>query len=364
MQTIYLDLSKKEITPLLYAKQADVGRKFKVILSDGGAAYHVPAGATVSVWYSGSSGDGNYTDIGAESAISVSGNEIEVEMIAQMLANYGVGTVCIVLHTADGDQLGTWNIPYMVEPLPGHGSESAKAYFTAFSKAVADLPYPDASLSAAGKAADAAAVGSALANKAPAGYGLGYNASALTDTDLDTVRKNGWYRITSSCTNGPTSNDQVSTAVNAILEVSGSNESYVSEQTVHLGTSGQQGRKLRRFYNNASKTWQPWEWVNPPMVAGVEYRTTERWNGKAVYCKTVSFGALPNTASKEVAHNATIVDLVSDYFFGKSGSSVTSLRNYPGVTVAYTGGAKCYVTTTQDWTLWDDCYFILKYTKE
>ena len=30
------------------------------------------------------------------------------------------------------------------------------------------------------------------------------------------------------------------------------------------------------------------EWLNPPMIAGVEYRTTERFGGKVVYCKHVS----------------------------------------------------------------------------
>lgn len=29
------------------------------------------------------------------------------------------------------------------------------------------------------------------------------------------------------------------------------------------------------------------EWINPPMVAGVEYRTTERFNGAPVYTKVV-----------------------------------------------------------------------------
>lgn len=29
--------------------------------------------------------------------------------------------------------------------------------------------------------------------------------------------------------------------------------------------------------------WGPWEWVNPPLVAGVEYRTTERYLGKPVF---------------------------------------------------------------------------------
>lgn len=32
-------------------------------------------------------------------------------------------------------------------------------------------------------------------------------------------------------------------------------------------------------------TWSAWEYVNPPFAEGVEYRTTERRNGKAVYKK-------------------------------------------------------------------------------
>ncbi len=190
MQTINLDLSVKSIIPVLHAKQADVGRKFKAILSDGGAAYPLPAGAAVSIWYSGASGEGNYTDVGANSAVSVSGNEIVVEMIAQMLANYGVGTVCIVIHTADGKQLGTWNIPYMVEPLPGMGSAAAQAYFTSFSKAVEGLAYPDASLSVPGKSADAAAVGAALAEKAPASKLVGFASAVFagSGTPLDAIK--------------------------------------------------------------------------------------------------------------------------------------------------------------------------------
>lgn len=46
--------------------------------------------------------------------------------------------------------------------------------------------------------------------------------------------------------------------------------------------------------------WKPWEWVNPPMILGVEYRTTERYLGKPVYVKAVDFGALPNASYKFV----------------------------------------------------------------
>lgn len=31
------------------------------------------------------------------------------------------------------------------------------------------------------------------------------------------------------------------------------------------------------------------EWVNPPMIRGAEYRTTERYDGKVVYCKHISY---------------------------------------------------------------------------
>lgn len=42
--------------------------------------------------------------------------------------------------------------------------------------------------------------------------------------------------------------------------------------------------------------WQPWEYENPPMVAGVEYCTMERWVGRTVKTKLVSLGSF--TGSK------------------------------------------------------------------
>ena len=41
-------------------------------------------------------------------------------------------------------------------------------------------------------------------------------------------------------------------------------------------------------------TWGPWEYINPPMAVGVEYRTTERYQGKPVYVKAVDCGAMAN----------------------------------------------------------------------
>ena len=43
--------------------------------------------------------------------------------------------------------------------------------------------------------------------------------------------------------------------------------------------------------------WTPWEYVNPPMQLGVEYRTVEQYNSKPVYAKAISFGQarMPHT---------------------------------------------------------------------
>jgi hypothetical protein len=42
------------------------------------------------------------------------------------------------------------------------------------------------------------------------------------------------------------------------------------------------------------------EWINPPMIYGNEYRTTERWNGKAVYTKMIYGGAFPTSGNMDV----------------------------------------------------------------
>ena len=47
------------------------------------------------------------------------------------------------------------------------------------------------------------------------------------------------------------------------------------------------------------------EWVNPPMVAGTEYRTTERWNNQVVYTKLVNCGTLTNGGTYTY-HDSTV----------------------------------------------------------
>ena len=53
--------------------------------------------------------------------------------------------------------------------------------------------------------------------------------------------------------------------------------------------------------------WNSWEWINPPMLLGTEYRTTERYLGKPVYAKLVDLGEgtngkTVNVGTREMIH--------------------------------------------------------------
>lgn len=132
------------------------------------------------------------------------------------------------------------------------------------------------------------------------GYGLGESQGRyVANASLDTLTKNGWYYLYDGVTGGPSGYS----IYHATLFVSSSRSDLTKVQRLILATGGKQGYELRRVAKDTS--WQPWEWVNPPMELGVEYRTTERYKGKPVYVKLVNFGALPNTTTKRVDPNIT-----------------------------------------------------------
>ena len=172
MQYIDLDLCNCEVTEPVFAKQGDVGRKFVARLRMGNEDFYVPEDALVSIWYDGCSGSGNYTHIVDKEAYSILENRITVELVTQMVTNRGCGTMCLILSGRDGLQLGLWNIPYMVEAIPGWDSPEAQQYYTAFSQTVegvkdaaqraqaaAQQLTTDTTLSIAGRAADAKTTG-------------------------------------------------------------------------------------------------------------------------------------------------------------------------------------------------------------
>ena len=60
------------------------------------------------------------------------------------------------------------------------------------------------------------------------------------------------------------------------------------------------------------------EWLNPPMHPNVEYRTTERWKGKPVYCKVIEIGSadIPSSSgSKRVEIGVEHTNIVRYHCF-------------------------------------------------
>lgn len=65
------------------------------------------------------------------------------------------------------------------------------------------------------------------------------------------------------------------------------------------------------------------EWENPPMIPGIEYRTTERWNGKAVWTTLINLGQL-TTGALRVNTGITVTNLIRHSGFSKDSSESTS----------------------------------------
>ena len=123
-------------------------------------------------------------------------------------------------------------------------------------------------------------------NSAPAGYGIGEeNATRVDNVDIDTLTKGGTYFIGTGCTNTPPNTDSTWSTLH-VIPGRACTQIYIPANDA--GRAGTFSSWIARIYNNATAAWGEWEWFNPPMDAGVEYRTTERINGKAVYKKNVN----------------------------------------------------------------------------
>lgn len=135
---------------------------------------------------------------------------------------------------------------------------------------------------------------------APSGYGLGDIAGSLPDIDdCHNAMVSGWYNVSFDTANG--------IDAGGVLRV----DAYGwNSRVLTIYSTGYTGYGLvvlqKTLFNG---TWTEWEWVNPMMVPGEEYRTTERYNGKPVY-------ALAINANVVSANSAFSVNL-SSYGIGQ-----------------------------------------------
>lgn len=123
---------------------------------------------------------------------------------------------------------------------------------------------------------------------APAGYGIGEEyAARVNDTNLDTLKNGGTYYIGTGCTNTPPNTDSTWSTLH-VIPGRACTQIYIPANDKNR--PGTFTSWIARIYNDKTNAWGAWEWVNPPMALGIEYRTTERYQGSPVYYQRISYG--------------------------------------------------------------------------
>lgn len=115
------------------------------------------------------------------------------------------------------------------------------------------------------------------------GFGLG-DVQGKTINSLEEITGYGFFRIPSESGIAP------DTSSNWGAIYVGSNLKYGTL----IASRNKQGLVFKTV---EAGVWGEWEWLNPPMQLGVEYRTTERYLGKPVYVCVKEFTGLTNGAN-------------------------------------------------------------------
>lgn len=139
---------------------------------------------------------------------------------------------------------------------------------------------------------------------APDGFGLGGSATLLTSADnLDALMKTGWYYYGTS--NAPQGTLPTALTPYATLILVSATGNTCVQEAYDPTDSGFHNTVLRRTIygvGTGAKIY-PWEWVNPFMQLGVEYRTTERYLGKPVYKILSTINNVPPDTPNATAPN-------------------------------------------------------------
>ena len=155
-------------------------------------------------------------------------------------------------------------------------------------------PWTEAHWTETNIAAELVAIYTALSNKAPGGFGLGTNSKLIED--YNQALTNGWYFniLTGDSVHAPDRGQWWCHVTTFATDV-------IRQDFYAIAPSNGKGRHVIRWHHSIYYDgWSDFEWVTPPMMLGVEYRTAEKWKGNSVYVMAVSGGAYPDNASKQL----------------------------------------------------------------
>ncbi len=209
----------------------------------------------------------------------------------------------------------------------------------------------------------AAANAVASGGVAPGGFGLGTATptSLTTGAQVNALRESGWYAANISGAEAVNAGDCPLTYF-GLLHLA-----RAPKRMVQIGFSENTSWKaavIMREMINDSEAWGPWEWINPPLVAGAEYRTTERFLGKPVYVKMFDVGAWGQTVGSYVTVNypANTDRIVEAHIYDSEGR----LHDYDSYSIS-TVFAKSYgvirTVNVDSYITGTTCSVLLKYIK-
>lgn len=343
-----IDLNYRDFNRYLYATQNDGNtRAVEITVLSDRSPWTIPADVVGAVSFKKpdkTAGLYNTLPDGETQAVQFSGNKLTAILAPQVLTAAGDVSVSIVLFDKVLNRLGTFPFTLRVAADPSGGQSVSNDYY-AF-KTLGELNA--AILGHTENKNNPHGVTPAQIGAAPAGYGLGLTSGAYVD-DCNMATAFGLYSVSYATENNPLN------AYGSLLVLPHND----TEKCQILNSSYNKSILIR--YETGG-VWGEWEWVNPPMIPGVEYRTTERFDGKPVYAKRIYFGYLPNKTTANVSHG------ISGKTWNVRYSIDTNWTNqflgvYPAVTAVYADSTNISIATNSDMST-IVVYFTLWYTKD
>jgi hypothetical protein len=191
------------------------------------------------------------------------------------------------------------------------------------------------------------------------------NVVGILANEIDSLRKNGWYAYYDG--SGTNLIPGFSSSRGIVHVIANGRLTYQYFYcTAVIG-----GYVARRYIiGEYGSTWSEWEYINPPMNPGHEYRTTERWNGKPVYRKLISYttngtiGDATKITDVDIPHGITGLKTAISCT-GTNGSNLIPAisANYGATLINKVN--RSYIILRIDKDTWSGTmYFELRYTKE
>ena len=214
-------------------------------------------------------------------------------------------------------------------------------------------------------------VAAALSNKAPAGFGFGDAIQEIATASAEESYETYCAKVDAVLDAMP---DKTAKLVRAyppavygnagttisLLYKSDANYAVLSNiGSADAGLCGWRMFKLRHPSSSSPAVWMPFEWEHPPMKIGVEYRTSERYNGKPVYAKAINFGQAPNATYKDVSHGIENFSQLVSYTGMMGGANLIEASALDNIQI---NASNIRITTNSDVSA-NYVYLVLRYTK-